>query len=377
MRRFTLILLLLGMLLVVGIIEAQEENSIEEVVNNIIYYSIALDKEIYSQDMIHAISENLESHGITVSFVSIEARSEIPDDGILYIFFLPHYSHLDNSFLNMQMELYVESNHLSSVSPMLLENIYFSFDATSGTNDLVSALVLYSIGQFDDAESHLLTVYGNFEHNGQARAIVDYYLGNIMLIQGDLEQAQFYYERIQPNQLHYCTFYWTNLIWLNISEGELESSIEALTNIIWTRLHECGFNPIYISYLYATRARLYGLDFEYDSAIADMDEAINLAEENEADNTTLAELYTIRGQIIFLIYEWDRVLENFNHAVALDPTYAPAYFQRGVLYYTMTQRENALVDFQHYLELEPDGLYAEEAAQYIESIQNELESLGS
>lgn len=133
--------------------------------------------------------------------------------------------------------------------------------------------------------------------------------------------------------------------------------------------------PAIVSLL-ADRARLYALAFDYDSAIADVDTAIALAEENALSNETLAELYTRRGEFILLLYEWDRALADFNHALALAPDYAPAYFQRGVLYYTMAQRERALADFQAYLERQPDGELTAQARQYIESIQIELEALG-
>src|SRR5690606_10952459 len=105
-------------------------------------------------------------------------------------------------------------------------------------------------------------------------------------------------------------------------------------------------------------------------------EAITLAEENELSNETLAELYTIGGEIIFLIYEWDRVEDNFDTAIELNPEYDRAYFQRGVLFYTMARREDALADFQTYLDIQPNGIYAEEAQSYSESIEIELEALG-
>lgn len=56
-------------------------------------------------------------------------------------------------------------------------------------------------------------------------------------------------------------------------------------------------NPIE---LHTRRAQLYALAFDYDSAIADMDAAIELAEANNVSDTQLAELYTLREEIIAL-----------------------------------------------------------------------------
>jgi len=173
----------------------------------------------------------------------------------------------------------------------------------------------------------------------------------------------------------------TNLAWLYIHVGKTDEALNLINNYlpaVCSKIHLPENNP-YITLgqleTLARRAQLYALAFDYDSAIADMDAAIELAEANDVSDEQLAELYTLRGEIISLIYEWDRVLENFNTALELNPDYAPAYFQRGVLYYTMTERESALADFQHYLEIAPDGEHAAEAQRYIDSIQLELESL--
>jgi tetratricopeptide (TPR) repeat protein len=92
-------------------------------------------------------------------------------------------------------------------------------------------------------------------------------------------------------------------------------------------------------------------------------------------NTDLAALYTLRGQMVILLYEWDRVLENYDTALTLDADYAPAYFYRGVLYYSVLARERALADFETYLEMASDGDNAADAARYVESIRLELDAL--
>lgn len=115
-------------------------------------------------------------------------------------------------------------------------------------------------------------------------------------------------------------------------------------------------------------SRIYARDFQFDRAIQDMNQAIELMPDNPG-------LYVERGQRILLIYEWDRVLADYNTAIALDPAYADAYFHRGVLFYTQGPREQAVPDFERYLDLAPDGQYAAQAADFIADIAVELESL--
>ena len=47
--------------------------------------------------------------------------------------------------------------------------------------------------------------------------------------------------------------------------------------------------------------------------------------------------------MVILLYEWDRVLENYNTALEIDPDYTPAYYFRGILYYSVLAREEASV----------------------------------
>jgi len=210
---------------------------------------------------------------------------------------------------------------------------------------------------------------------------INFYQGNNALMLGNFEDAIGFLEATIFELDRGSQQEIINLAWLYIHTGKIEEALELISEKfditsqdIQTRMHTGGW--VYLYDLLPRRAQLYALAFDYDSAIADMDAAIALAEANEVSDERLAELYTLRGEIIFLIYEWDRVLENFNTALELAPDYAPAYFQRGVLYYTMTERESALVDFQHYLGITPDGEHAAEAQRYIDSIQLELESLG-
>ena len=127
------------------------------------------------------------------------------------------------------------------------------------------------------------------------------------------------------------------------------------------------------------RARQHALDSQADAAIAELDRAIDQAERYAVPPLERARLYTLRGQMVLLLYEWNRVLDDYNTALELAPDYAEAYFYRGILYYSAMpgglNREDALADFQHYLSLEPDGPHAADAARHAQSIRLELEAL--
>lgn len=96
----------------------------------------------------------------------------------------------------------------------------------------------------------------------------------------------------------------------------------------------------------------------YDEALGRIDMAMGI----RADD---ARLYTVRGTLTMLLYEWDGALADLNRAVALDETYAPAYYHRGILYATVLEQAKAVADFEAYLSLAPDGRFSEEVHGYL------------
>ncbi|MEO1287115.1 MAG: hypothetical protein AAFV93_05055 [Chloroflexota bacterium] len=283
---------------------------------------------------------------------------------------------LSNTVLSIQVDdttdeiilvLFAMPRHFVDISLILRSNALVIAQAPDeSTVSLIVALALYSAGYLNEAEELLLSI--SEDQDTFYYENVQFILGNIQLLNENYDTALEYYEPLDRDITR------ENLVWLYHYLGRPDDAYELLNYDI-DRLRDSS-EENRLSLLLPIRARLFALDFDYDNAIADMDEAIEIAEENELNTTRLAELYTIRGEIIFLIYEWDRVEEDFNTAIELDPSYSPVYFQRGVLFYTMARREDAQADFEQYLELESDGIYAEQAQTYIESIETELEALG-
>jgi tetratricopeptide (TPR) repeat protein len=388
MRQFTLILLLLGILMTVGMIRAQEEETV-------LYLRLECDCgfDSYLDVVISQLARNMETYNVRLEIAYPNTESTMYSDWTEFLLVRLVYDTLelpDNDYEVHQFSYEILSQRLtkafSELSPLLKDQIIDRYvlatcipvDSCDYETDILTVMALYSLNRCD-----LLDDYANLvvENRGETylSLVAIAYQANCAILAGDYVTAQALLAGIPWSLTIYSSLNAENLAWLYIQNNQSSNAIQLMTD--W--LDEIRYaamsrqaSDIGIINVLKLRAQIYALAFDYDSAIADMDEAITLAERGQSLSYTLPELYTIRGQIIFLLYEWDRVLENFNHAIELDPNYAPAYFERGVLYYTMTQRENALADFQHYLELEANGLYAEEAAQYIESIEIELEALG-
>jgi tetratricopeptide (TPR) repeat protein len=274
--------------------------------------------------------------------------------------------------------------NVSSTDPLQIANSSFVYTHYRGSDsgsfqlqdteiastiNAITGFTLYILGDCQQALPYLTSDKASGEEANLA-AVMSFYAGNCSLILGEYQDAVAYFTSVLDANYGNHLPSLNNMAWAYLQMG----SPEYATSIFDFAIENTAES--YLPTLFSHRAQLYALAFDYDSAIADIDSAIESAEENDFDNITLAELYTLRGEIIFLIYEWDRVLDNFNYAIELDPSYAPAYFQRGILYYTMAQRELALADFETYLELIPEGEYAEQAQDNIESIQIEIDTLG-
>lgn len=394
MRQFAMILLLLGSVFAVGTIKAQEEELI------FLYLSCyTYDEDFHTRQgmefldgcpkiVLDTVNHELEQFNIFLEPVSLIPP---PPDYEYDVPLIPAQPVFMFWYMNMLFdtnELYLSIiPNFPIQEPVLVLNLNESpafFLLTDNYSLSLAAYITYSMSRCDLTEVYLeLMRENNIEHSNWLEA-------NCALLTENYTTAISLYELMVEQDSNNENGYrnpdlYGNLAWLYLQVGDSQAAFD-ISNDFMNYLD--GIQGYRINYWYLSRIKiltvrawLKAMNFDYDGAIDDIDNAILIAEELREQfqrdyNTTLAELYTIRGEIIFLIYEWDRVLENFNQAIELDPNYAPAYFQRGVLYYTMSQRENALADFEHYLELAPDGLYAEEAAQYIESIQIELESLG-
>lgn len=256
---------------------------------------------------------------------------------------------------------------VNDISPLLNLNISFYVREaySQETQDqLLNLAVRYAISDCDDIQE-------SPENLNLLRIDTFGLTLNCAILDGDYVQAIQIYEEwdFLPGDDSGIANH-LNVAWLYLQLGMVDRTFAIMDEYV--ALYETYGSSVdtvdgYITVL-TTRAQLHALNFDYDSAIADMDSAIAL----DADNP---ELYVLRGQMVILLYEWNRVAENYNTALEIDPNYAPAYFYRGILYYTNLFREDALADFERYLEISPHGEHAADAARYAESIRAEIAAL--
>ena len=268
-------------------------------------------------------------------------------------------------------------------------------EAIDHSTSLITALSFYSVDRCDLAMPYFemaleqLEDYGNREttqdispYRRQENYLVTYlsfFEANCALLVDDYDRAIAKLQRanggwhspiaIQPEPA-------SNLMWAYIQIGEIDKA--------FTEPGLIPEDPFGRMTVLSRRALFYLQLSDHQAALEEINKAFDVARDTQiytaVSEKSLAELYTVRGQIYLNIYEWDMSLEDYNTALELAPDYAEAYFQRGVLYYSILQtgqelREEALADFRHYLELAPDGPYAEQAERYAETIEAELAAL--
>jgi tetratricopeptide (TPR) repeat protein len=108
-------------------------------------------------------------------------------------------------------------------------------------------------------------------------------------------------------------------------------------------------NPAYAK-AYNNRANAYYELAQYQQAIADYDQAIDL-------NPSYAEAYNNRGNAYADLGQYEQAIESYTQAIDLKSDYANAYYNRGLAYADLGQYEQAIADYNKAIELNPS--YAE------------------
>ncbi|PJF41523.1 MAG: tetratricopeptide repeat protein [Chloroflexi bacterium] len=248
--------------------------------------------------------------------------------------------------------------------------------------DFLSGIVFYAQGNCESAKQFFTLAQENYSEDDPIFGISDliFYRGNCALISEDFELAAelFESELIFDDSSLPTPESSMNLAWTYLQLNQEDMALALMDELVAEAAPDDSDGPyrLLVNALEA-RAQIQALTFDYDAAITDLDDAIDIAEDHifQITQPRLAELYVQRAQHILLIYEWDRVLADYNTAIELAPDYADAYYHRGLLFYTQGVREDALTDFAHYLELAPDGEFADDAAQYIADIETQLSLL--
>jgi tetratricopeptide (TPR) repeat protein len=128
------------------------------------------------------------------------------------------------------------------------------------------------------------------------------------------------------------------------SKGEYDAAIADIDQAINLRPH---------SIYYVNRAAAYMRKGAYDRAIADDDQAIVL-------DPKFATAFDKRGDAYNAKGAYDRAIADYGQAIALDPKNAGYYKDRGSAYHRKGAYDQAIADFDQALKLDPDLAAARE-----------------
>jgi tetratricopeptide (TPR) repeat protein len=97
------------------------------------------------------------------------------------------------------------------------------------------------------------------------------------------------------------------------------------------------------------RAKAFELQENYDRALLECEKAARLDE-------TVAEIYSVHGQILFDLKKYPQALEHFSQAIQLakdDKEKGRYFYRRGTTFYELNQLKDALADFEDSERLQP------------------------
>jgi tetratricopeptide (TPR) repeat protein len=318
------------------------------------------------ESFLAGVTDRLVLFDADVSFVRVNWDEPLPDDLNLQAIGLVPIAVSSGA---SEIGYFLNQEPTQAISSVLEEPIFPRVAlAEEATVDFLSSYILYSLGQCEDA---LLVLSNYLETDLEHQAFFDMLIGNCAVLSADYETAVESYESLARqsivDQSPVGVPAAINLAWVYLELEREDDALALMDDLVGLYREVVG--GVSLAQILSKRAELHALAFNFDSAIADITEAIELDPQN-------AVYFKQRGDHIFLIYEWDRVLADYDQALALDPAYADAYFARGVLYYTQGPRPSALEDFERFVLLAPDDPRVPEAEEYIASIETELEALG-
>lgn len=90
---------------------------------------------------------------------------------------------------------------------------------------------------------------------------------------------------------------------------------------------------------------------DYDAAIRDLTTVIDM-EPHNLELMTLSEVFSMRGNVRMLLYDFPAALEDADKAVEFDPTRASAFLDRGTIKAIMKDTEGAISDFESAIRLD-------------------------
>jgi tetratricopeptide (TPR) repeat protein len=125
--------------------------------------------------------------------------------------------------------------------------------------------------------------------------------------------------------------------------------------------------PEMIALILLFRGREYDEKKDYDHAIADYTESLNLG--SPKDDI----VFRGRGRDYLLKGDYDRAIADETQAIKLDPTVALPYDFRGAAYLGKSDFDRAIADFSQAIQLKPDDSFALRSRGYAYSQKHDFD----
>jgi tetratricopeptide (TPR) repeat protein len=129
---------------------------------------------------------------------------------------------------------------------------------------------------------------------------------------------------------------------------ELVAAADALLKAVAA---EPSFSPKLLAQIYRKRGFAYNVLKEYQRAIADLNQAIEL-------DSNYARAYATRGLTYTAIGEFDLAIKDYNRALELRPNYAWAYANRGQTNSLRKEYIQSINDLNRAIEIDPNYAWA-------------------
>ncbi len=105
-------------------------------------------------------------------------------------------------------------------------------------------------------------------------------------------------------------------------------------------------------FAYLNRSAVYFAKQDYDRALTDLNQVIQLQPNFDLANFDLA--YVKRGSVYYFKGDYDRALTDLNHAIQLQASSASSYAVRGEIYFQRDDFDRAIADSSQAIKLQPN-----------------------
>ena len=162
---------------------------------------------------------------------------------------------------------------------------------------------------------------------------------------------------------------------LRVERGATDSNLEKPASLLKAEAlisEKLQKNPNDPTWLEA-RARADLLDGNYDSAVKTLLRARSASSDSAPLLTDLGSAYYMRGQSADRALDYGNAIEALGEALAKSPNDPIALFNRALACEQLFLYSQAVADWEHYLREDPDGEWAQEAREHLDTLKQKIE----